>query len=176
TFYARAGVFYFGPRNNELAEVLELAWGKGLLTFSPEANLARQITSVEVYGWSVENGAPVVGRASRGEESGRDTGRESGAERIAKALGEQPVMRLRAEVHTQAEADELARTILEERAQEFVTGDGECVGLPEIVPDVNVALTGLGRAFGKTYYVSEANHKVDSNGYRTTFKVEETTV
>ena len=27
--------------------------------------------------------------------------------------------------------------------------------------------------FSKTYYIQEATHKIDSNGYRTRFKVEE---
>ena len=38
----------------------------------------------------------------------------------------------------QAEADERAKAILEERAQDFVTGDGECIGLPDLLPDTNV--------------------------------------
>lgn len=176
TFYARSGVFYFGPRNNDRMEVIELTWGKGLLTFSPQANLAKQVTTVEVHGRSATTGEPILGRASRGDESGRDAGRESGAERVARALGAEPVMRIRTPVHTQAEADALARAILDERAQEFVSGDGECIGLPIIVPDTNIALQGMGSAFSKTYYLSEATHKVDGNGYRTTFKVEETTV
>ena len=74
------------------------------------------------------------------------------------------------------EADELARATLEERAQDFVKGNGECVGLPIIVPDTNLALRGIGRTFSKVYYVNQATHKVDSNGYRTTFQVEETTL
>ena len=65
---------------------------------------------------------------------------------------------------------------VEERAQQFVTGTGESIGLPELVPDTNVALLGLGRGFSKTYYLSEATHTIDGNGYQTTFKVQETTV
>jgi len=175
-FYVRNGDFYFGPRNNDNSEILELAWGRGLLSFSPEANLAKQITRVEVHGRSSVTGEPIVGRASRGQESGRDTRRESGADRLTQALGNERVMSIREAVHTQAEADARARAILEERALEFVKGDGECIGLPEIVPDVNIALQDLGSAFSKPYYISEATHKIDRNGYRTTFKAEETTV
>ncbi len=180
TFYVRQGDraprFYFGPRNNSGSAALELAWGKGLLTFSPEVNLARQVQRVEVHGFSAVRGEPIVGRATSGEESGRDGGRESGAERVASALNTQPTMRVRAAVHTQAEAQERANAILEERAQEFLKGDGESLGLPEIVPDVNIALKDLGKPFDKTYYVKAAKHKVSSNGYRTNFSVEETTV
>ena len=95
---------------------------------------------------------------------------------MASALNTQPAMRVRAAVHTQAEAQERANAILEERAQEHLKGDGESLGLPEIVPDVNIALKDLGQPFDKTYYVKAAKHKVSSNGYRTNFSVEETTV
>ncbi len=176
TFYTRGDSFYFGPRNNDRSDALELVWGKGLLTFSPEGNLARQVENVEVHGWSAERGEAIVGRASRGDETGRDGGRQSGAERIASALNNQPTMHVRAAVHTQAEANARARAILEERAQEFVKGDGESIGLPEIVPDINIAFQGLGETFSKTYYVNAAKHTIDGNGYRTSFSVQETTV
>jgi len=176
TFYMRDGSFHFGPRRNDTSAVVELVWGEGLVSFSPEANLAKQITEVEVHGRSATDGDEIVGRASRGEESGRDTRAESGAERLASALSSAPVLRVRAAIHTQEEADARARAILEERAQDFVTGGGHCIGIPEIVPDVNIALGGMGRGFSKTYYVSEATHSIDSSGYHTDFKVQETTV
>jgi hypothetical protein len=176
TFYMRDDRLYFGPRRNDTSEVVSLVWGEGLVGFAPEANLARQISEVEVHGWSAANGEAIVGRARRGDESGRDTRAESGADRVVTALSDTPVLKVRAAVHTQAEADARAQAILEERAQEFVTGNGECIGVPDIVPDVNIALGGMGRGFSKTYYVSEATHSIEGNGYRTTFKVQETTV
>ena len=176
TFYMREGKLFFGPRNNDASEAIELNWGEGLISFAPEANLARQITEVEVHGWSAADGEAVVGRARKGDETGRDTRAESGADRVVTALSDTPVLRMRAAVHTQAEADARARAILEARAQEFVTGNGECVGVPDIVPDMNILLGGMGRGFSKPYYVSEATHSIDANGYRTSFKVRETTI
>ena len=176
TFYVRDGVFYFGPPHNDSSAIVELAWGKGLLSFTPAANLGAQVSAVEVRGRSNPGGELIVGRAPRGDESGRDTRRESGGERVTAALSRERVMIIRAAVHNQDEADERARSELEERAQEFVTGDGECIGLPDIVPDVNVAVTGIGRTFSKVYYVFQATHKVDSNGYRTRFRIKESTL
>lgn len=175
-FYVRGGEFYFGPRHSNRDAGVELVWGEGLLSFSPQVNLARQVTEVHVCGWSAEKGERIVGKARVGDEQGRDNKGESGAERVAKALNGPPPMQVRMALRNQEEADARARGILEERALEHVTGDGECIGLPEIVPDVNIALQGIGKRFSKTYYVSEATHKLDSSGYRTTFKVEEPTV
>lgn len=176
TFYVRAGRLYFGPRQDSTSDIVELFWGKGLTSFSPTANLAKQITSVEVSGTSAVRGETVVGKASRSDEDAPEASRETGADRVAKALGEAPVLKIRAAVHTQAEADARAKAILKERAQDFVTGDGECIGLPDIVPDTNIALDGLGRAFTKTYYVTAATHSLDGAGYRTRFQVRETSI
>jgi phage protein D len=176
TFYAQGDSFYFGPRNNDKTEVIELAWGKGLMTFSPQANLAKQITRVEVYGRSATDGKPIKGVATKGEESGKDSSRSSGSQRLAQALGNEASLKIRSAVHTQAEADALAKSILEERGQEFVKGSGESLGLKEIVPDINIALSGLGKVFSKTYYVDECSHTISSGGYRTSFQVQETSV
>lgn len=176
TFYERNGKLVLRPRRNESEAVAELTWGQGLLSFSPEANIARQIAEVRVHGRSDRTGKPIVGIAKRGEESGRDARAESGGDKTVKALSKTPVLNVRTTVKTQEEADARAQAILQERAQQFVTGSGETVGLPAILPDTNLKLDGLGRAFNKTYYVTEATHKVDGSGYRTTFKVQEPSI
>lgn len=175
-FYIRDGALCFGPRRNDSAAVAKLIWGEGLSSFSPTANIAKQISEVEVHGWSAADGKAVVGRAKRGDERGVDGNAESGAQRIGKALSKKPVISISAAVHSQQEADERAKAILEERAQDFVTGDGECVGLPDLLPDTNVTLSGVGRAFSKTYYVTETVHSLDGKGYRSRFKVEEPSI
>jgi phage protein D len=175
TFYQRGGKLYFGPENLGREDVA-LEWGQGLVSFSPEANLATQVGEVRLHAWSAESGEPIVGTARRGQESGRDTRSSSGGELVVTALAEEPMLSRRAALHTQAEADSRAKAVLEERAEGFVTGSGESIGLPELVPDTNVALTGLGRGFTKTYYLSEATHIVDGSGYRTSFKVRKPTV
>jgi phage protein D len=176
TFYLREGEFYFGPRQNTGREAVELVWGEGLMSFSPQANLAKQITEVEVRGRSAERGEAIVGRARKGDESGRDAKAKTGSQRLASALDKPAVMTVRAAVRTREEAEARAKAILEERGQDFVTGDGECIGLPEIVPDSNVSLKGLSRRFSRAYYIGECTHKFDSGGYRTTFKVQEASI
>lgn len=175
-FYAVGDTLHFGPRQNDASAAIVLPWGGGLTTFSPQANLAKQISAVEVVGTSAATGEQIVGRAERGEESGRDGGAESGAERVAAALSDEPVLRIRAGVHSQEEADARAQALLEERAQDFVTGSAECIGLPELRPDINVAFEGLGRGFSKTYWVSGAVHDFSSGGYKTTITVQEATI
>jgi phage protein D len=166
---------HFAKPNDKATAVVTLAYGEGLLSFKPEANLAGQISKVEVYGWNPKTKQPIVGRAGAGEESGL-SGKSAGQHLNAfvRDPAKRPTLRLRQPVFTQAEANQRAEAALNERAKQFLTGDGEAIGLPEIRPDRNVELTKLGIPFSKTYYIQQATHKIDSNGYRTRFKVKET--
>lgn len=168
---------------NDAKGAIELVWGRGLTSFSPEINLSEQVTQVEVYGWNVQEKKPIVGRARKGDEPGRDRTRASGKPRISGAdvLGkicpkDEGVLRVREPVFSQQQADQAARAILKRRSEGFVGGRGECIGLPEIKPNANVTLKGLGDVFSTTFYVQQATHTVDGSGYRTTFEVKDTTI
>ena len=173
-FYVTGNKLRFGKPRGAGGGVVELRWGEGLLSFKPEANLAGQVSAVEVHGWDTATKKEIVGRAAAGDELDRDARRGSAAELLQKGA-RSPVLRLRQPVRSQAEADQLARAALNERATKFLTGEGESIGLPQIRPDSNITLGNLGSAFSRTYYVQQATHRVDGNGYRTRFKVRETT-
>lgn len=166
---------HFAPPNDKADAIVRLKYGEGLLSFKPEANLAGQIARVEVYSWDPKTKKQIVGRASAGEESGL-SGKSAGQHLNAfvRDPSKRPTLRLRQPVFTQAEADARAKAALNERAKQFLTGEGEAVGLPEVRPDRNVHLDNLGVPFSKVYYIQNATHKIDSNGYRTRFKVKET--
>jgi uncharacterized protein len=166
---------HFAKPNDKADAVVRLVYGEGLLSFKPEANLAGQISEVEVYGWDPKTKKQIIGKASAGEESGL-AGKSAGQHLNAfvRDPKKKPTLRLRQPVFTQAEADQRAKAALNERAKQFLTGEGEAVGLPEIRPDRNVLLDNLGKPFSKVYYIQQATHKIDSNGYRTRFKVKET--
>jgi len=177
TFYIdEDGLLYFGPRRRDRTADFTLPWGGGLTAFSPEASLGSQIAAVEVVGTSATTGEHVVGRAERGEEEGRDPGDETGSELLASALADQPVLRVRVGIHTREEAQARAQALLDERAQDFLKGSAECVGLPEIRPDMNVALEGLGKTFSKTYWVSGVVHEISGSGFKTSLSVQEPSV
>lgn len=162
---------------NDKTEVIELEWGRGLLSFSPELNLSEQVAQVEVHGWNIQTKQPIVGKAKRGDEPGRDQAKSSGAEYLQKFCDvKQSTLRIREPVFSQQEADQRARAILKRRAEGFVGGSGESIGIPEIRPNVNIRLGGLGKFFSSTFYIKQATHTVDSSGYRTSFSVKDTTI
>lgn len=166
---------HFGKPRTRSAPVATLKWGAGLLSFKPEANLAGQVSKVEVYGWDVKSKQPIIGHASADDVAGpRGKSIAQHVSSLVRAPDRQPTLRSRQPVFTQAEADKRAKAALGDLTNKFLTGDAECIGLPELRPDRTVELTNLGEAFSKVYYIEQASHRVDSGGYRTRFKVRET--
>ncbi len=165
---------HFGKPRTGAAPVATLKWGAGLLSFKPEANLAGQVSKVEVYGWDVRNKQAIVGRASADDVAGPQAKSIAGhVSALVRAPDRQPTLRTRQPVFTQAEADKRAKAALGDLTKKFLTGDAECIGMPELRPDRTVELANLGEAFSKVYYIEQASHRIDSGGYRTRFKVRE---
>jgi uncharacterized protein len=164
---------HFGKPNDRDGGVVKLLWGQGLMSFKPEANLAAQVSEVHVYGWSEKRKETVVGKAVAGEESGKEAKGKSGGEVVRAAIGKPAVLELRLPVTDAADAKRRAQAVLNDHAKRYLTGEAECVGLPELLPDRNVTLLNLGETFSKTYYIQQSVHKVDGSGYRTRVKVKE---
>jgi phage protein D len=176
-FYVGPGArLRFGPPRDREGGIVTLLWGRGLLSFKPEGNLATQVSEVQVFGWDPQKKRAIVGKAVAGEESGHDARRRSGGEMVREAVRKAPVLQLRQPVFTEAEARRRAQAILNDHSKKFLTGEAECIGLPELLPDRNVTLGNLGDPFSKTYYVQQTTHKLDGNGYRTRIKVKETSL
>ena len=64
---------------------------------------------------------------------------------------------------------ELAKSLLRERAYEFITATGKVAGLPELRPGDNLEMFGLGRRFSGSYYVKRVEHSLGSSGFFTEF-------
>jgi phage protein D len=174
--FVRGNDLYFRPRANDSKDIVaELVWGRTLVSFSPNINTAKQISEVQVRGWDPSQQKAIVGRARRGDEHGRDRGRKSGGEAVAAMQGE-VVKHIWKPLLTQKEADDLAKSILEERALDYVKGSAESLGIPEIMPGKNIQLSGLGKTFSKIYYIEKATHTISTSGYKTTFDVTENSI
>lgn len=174
-FACKQKLVFRPPPKKEEEPVVTLEWGKGLLSFSPEINIAEQISKVEVRGWDVNSKKEIVGKAEAGEEPGRAPGRLSGAEVVKKVCREQGELKVREPVFSQQEAKRRAEAILKERAELFVQGSGESIGMPEIRAGTYIQLEGLGRLFSGKYYIQQCTHTINSSGYRTTFRTKDTT-
>ena len=112
----------------------------------------------------------ILGVATAG---GATAGATEGGQLQQRVFGRESVLQLRFPVKSKQEADERAAAELAKRANDHVKGEGETFGFPELLPDTNLRLDGLGRKFSTTYYVTKTVHRYESSGYRTRFSIEE---
>ncbi len=82
-------------------------------------------------------------------------------------------------VYSAEEAERVAQSILDQRAGEYLTGVGQCIGCPDVLCGHKVKIEDVGPDFTGDYYVTECKHvfKVGGGrgfGYWTSFKVSRT--
>jgi uncharacterized protein len=124
-----------------------------------------------VRGWDPRAKKAIVGVATKSDLPSTPRGGASGPELASSKLGDKQEVVVDAPVDSQQEADALAQSLLREKAYDYITGTGQCIGLPDLRPGDNVELTGLGSRFSGTYYVKKVEHSLGSSGYHTQFDV-----
>jgi phage protein D len=150
-----------------------------LLSFSPELNTTGVVNEVTVQGWDPMSKETIVGSAHWQEVWGNRPQRVSGGqmvEAIYRQGNRKPDECVRTEpVYTTTEAKDRALAVLKDKADTFITGSGESIGIPEIRVRTALELRGLG-PFSMAYYVTGVTHTISGpGGYRTTFTVKSNT-
>lgn len=162
----------FRPVQNNKGEALTLTMDDHLLEFYPRLSMARQVSEVSVRGWDPKEKTEILSTARAGTESSTMGGKESGSKITQRAFGslvdvvsEQPLM-------TQAEADQIAKAALNQRALSLIEGEGLCLGRTDVRPGKVIKIDGVGKRFGGQYYVTTASHRYSAQGgYRTQFEI-----
>lgn len=175
-FYVRNKTLNFKPRKDPQEQVVKLQWGKTLTSFSPEINIAEMFTTVKVIGWDPSSKKEIIAIASRGEEEGKGKGESSGSEIAGKAYKQEIIKEIRKPVRSQAEADRLAKSLLNEISENLIKGNGECIGIPILRPGDTIFLYGIGNAFSKSYFLEKTTHTIGTSGYKTTFSVKSNSI
>jgi phage protein D len=173
--YVRHKELFFKRPSYDEAPVVSLDWRQGLRSFNLAANLASTVTKVEVHGWDPKTKQEIVGTATKEDLEGVGNAKAS-TEYLAKLVGDEGVLRFRWPVYSQAEADRRAKAILKQHSEGFVVGEAESIGLDEIWLDHVVELGGMGHKLDGKFYVESCQHTVDTNGYKTSFRVKEVTL
>ncbi|WP_394849950.1 hypothetical protein LZC95_21155 [Pendulispora brunnea] len=150
---------------------MALEWGTSLASFSPSLTLSGQLTKVTVESWHVGEARLIKASADRASLA-EAQGDKNAAEVLNVAFGEGKELKVtRKGIQTDEQARKEAERILQEAARTFVTGQASTVGLPTLRAGQNIYLGGLGERFSGVYYVTETTHRIDGNGYQTTFSV-----
>jgi phage protein D len=136
-----------------------------------DTTTVNQPTSVKVRWYDPDAAEPIIGTAS--EVTG---GTMDGSIRQGNSSYELQVSDIA--VYSVEEAERVAQSILDQKAGEYLTGDGQSLGCPDIISGKRVKILDVGD-FEGFYYVTECKHhfKVKggtSFGYWTSFKVSRT--
>ncbi|MDR1298693.1 MAG: hypothetical protein LBJ84_00380 [Oscillospiraceae bacterium] len=146
--------------------VITLNMGVSLLSFNKKLSLRQQVGKVIVEGTEPKTTKVVKGEAT--SSTLRGPGKEAGD----KAAGiDASVVTVRSEfVHDPQECKQLAQAIFDERSLNFISGQGRCVGIPEIIPGRYIELVGLDKRSDDKYYITKVTHEYSAEGgYYTTF-------
>ena len=165
---------YFRKRDDSDSGI-KLVFGvpgdSALERFMPRLSTAQQVSEVKVFGWDPVKKKEIVGSAK--PESSK-LGDKSGA-KVADSK-HSGVLQVRAEspVSSKEEADNLAKSILNDRMMNFITGDGVCRGNPDLKPGLIVTIAVQDARFDGKYHITAVRHRYihagPAGGYRTEFK------
>jgi phage protein D len=147
-----------------------LSYGKSLIEFSPELTTANQVGKVTVRGWDNVRKQPIVKTVTREQLQTRGVGERGGQAAIDRSVEQKAEIIATKPVESEAEADRLAREILEGIAKDMVKGSGSVAGLPDVRAGTVLHIDGLGDRFSGRYFVTATTHAIGDGGYTTQFE------
>lgn len=170
--FARGKKLYFRAPQYSSDKVATLEWGKSLISFNPRLSTAKVVTEVTVRG-QIE-GKEVQAVATLKDLSYREPNSESGIELLRSYRADiftDTINMTNIPIGCEEEAKILAKSILDKKNNELVSGSCECIGNPEIAPGTNVEIKGVGKRFSGKYYVTSAIHDIGTGGYTTSLSL-----
>jgi len=164
---------YFIRQRDEDDAILTLELGKDLISFNPTINTASVHTEVEVRANNPDNPRqPIAVVVNAGDERHQERAKTPASQRVRQRHGENRMVISREVVFSEEHAREIGRAALNESSDNFIKGDGESIGIPQLRKGVNINLEKLGKRFSGKYYVTQTTHTINtSSGYKTNFSV-----
>jgi phage protein D len=167
---------YFRKRSEQDSGItLELGVsGENLLEkFHPRLSTANQVSEVRVRAWDPDQKKEIIGTA---KASGSKLGQKTGTQ-VAENAKHSNILAVDVDVpvFSKEQADGIAKSILQDRLMNFITGDAVTKGNPNIKPGIVLSLkTNQDKRFDGKYYVTSVRHNYvhdgPDQGFRTFFK------
>jgi uncharacterized protein involved in type VI secretion and phage assembly len=146
----------------------QLDWGNDFNIFRARLSTVEQASEVKVYGWDPKGKRAIVGQASSpssGVQFRKDNGSSGGQSAQSAHTVQGKVAVTHIPVYNQAEADKIAKAVLDGKEGNFVRAEGETGGNPAIMAGSALQIKGVGPRFGGKYLVNRAIHRYDHKGY-----------
>lgn len=146
--------------------ILKLTVGKGLLSFHKRISLKGQVGKVVVWGRDV-NEKFIQGMASAVKTGGKG----KSAAQLVPSLKKTVLREYSEFAQTKEECKCLAQARLDGQAMNLVSGEGTCIGIPELIPGRFITIDGLESESEGVYFLSKVTHSFTTEGYFTRFEV-----
>lgn len=157
-FFVMGDTAYFRKPRQNTTPICSMELGKGLREFSMESAYIDLQVDVTGYDQKEQN---II-------EASADT---TSTEAQSSVLTPTPVHNIvDPEADTQDKADIRARAYADRQLAMRQTGRGVCVGLPELIPGRFVEIAMLEEMVNKKYYINQVTHRIDKEGFVTTFE------
>ena len=168
SFFVVNGEIVFKNVMSTTSTLIKLVLGVSLLSFSKTVSIREQVGKVVVYSIDPKTKRPIKGEADSTSKPG--AGNEAGD--IAKGFNKIVEDEINFLVYTPEECKKLAQARFDVRAFSLVSGQGRCVGIPEIIPGRYIELAGFDPESSDSYFITKVTHEYSrEEGYHTTFGV-----
>ncbi|MBD2233300.1 phage late control D family protein [Phormidium tenue] len=166
-FVTEKTLHFRAPKHKD-AKALSLDWNRDLLEFTPRLSILGQVAAVKIEAWNVANQSTQLTSITADGVSAMAV--ESGPEAASNLFGDDTFAQLTTPLRQVTEATSMAKGQLNAIALSYITGDGLCVGNPQLRAGTVVEFTGLGKRFSGLYYIVTTEHTLSQqDGYLTAF-------
>lgn len=156
-FYDKA---YFRESNESAAEVITLEYGLSLMEFSKQSGYL-DLNIVLVSYDNKEQKRTKKEQAVKNKDLKQPVLSTSDSEIIAGW-----------DIRTSEEMTAISNHIVKNKKNKARTGEGTCIGLPQIIPGRYIKINKADNSINGKYYVTEVIHSIDKSGFMTKFKTE----
>lgn len=148
-----------------------VAWGLDLRSFRPRLTSHGQVSEVTVRGWDPKKKQPIVGKAQHTNAvKSREIGESKTGFSLANPFGDAKTMIVDWPIHSQKEAEDLAKSYIDKRESSSIEADGLCTGNNKIKAGKTVKVKDVGQRFSGAYMVTSSTHTfTPAEGYTTQF-------
>ncbi len=162
-------LYFQFPRPQLTAHVLE--WGKNLSSFKPRISDAGMAGLQVVRSYNQELAQAIYVAAVAADFDVNDLAEKLGSAALdlLGTLARRGI--LHQTVKNPLSAAELAKSLLADLLEGMYEGSGTCIGVPGLTAGRYLTIAGVGRRFSGTYRARKVTHRIDGNGFMTSFSI-----
>lgn len=166
--------FIFRKSKENESPKIEMEYAKDFQSFSIHIKALTEGSKVELRAWDIKGKKEITSTVSSGSERTKMGGKQSGFEMTENAFNSSTVAIIDTMVIDPNDAENIAKARYNLILNEFIMGQGKCLGNPKIRAGNTMKIKGLGDRISGVYYIISTVHSIKKGVYNTSFKVRRT--